>query len=72
MGSGNKTELIERAKGVIAIVRNHSRKYWEVTRKRGHNRSVDKLITPLGEELPDPILFKANWTSSVDEIPKNW
>jgi len=67
--SGNKTELIERAKGAIAIGAKPLKEVLRIDEENGHNRSVHKLITPLGEELPDPILLKANWTSSVDEIP---
>ncbi|KAH3748206.1 hypothetical protein DPMN_182644 [Dreissena polymorpha] len=67
--SGNKTELIARAKGAIAIGVKPLKEVLTSDKENGHHRNIDKFITPLGEELPDPMLLKANWTSSVDEIP---
>ena len=55
--SGNKTEFIERAKGAIAIGAKPLKEVLRSDEENGHNRSVDKLITPLPSKTHGISLF---------------
>ena len=67
--SGSKSELIERAKGSLDIGVKPLKEVTENDEKIAHQRNLEKLITPLGEDLPDPTLLKSEWTTNVNDIP---
>lgn len=66
--TGNKKELIERAKGVSKL--NLADKCVIECEDSVLNtkRRKEKLLTPLGEAIPDPKTL-ADWTSDVSHIP---
>ena len=66
--SGKKSELIERAKGVKKLgLRDANEQEWEDL-EENEVRQEEKLVTQLGERLPDPDTLDT-WSDNWLEIP---
>ncbi|XP_053391673.1 uncharacterized protein LOC123543053, partial [Mercenaria mercenaria] len=68
--SGSKHELIQRAKGADEI----GKRTLEETRIADENfaavRRENRLVSPLGESLPEHSTLKSGWTRDVTQIPQ--
>ncbi|KAL5010799.1 hypothetical protein ScPMuIL_013104 [Solemya velum] len=66
--SGNKKDLISRAKGVRKLNLDDVQDRKSEAEEKFARRQTDKLVTPLGEILPDPKTVTA-WTTDLNNIP---
>ena len=67
--SGVKSVLIDRAKGVLDLDLPNVKRLRESDALSTEERHLERLISPLGENLPDPILLKSGWTEDMSQIP---
>ena len=66
--SGSKRELLDRAQGVLILNKQPLADITLNDQNRDNQRLSDKLVTPLGERLPDPVNV-TSWDSNVTSIP---
>ena len=67
--SGNKEELLKRAKGAQLLNKKPLREIQLADQICDEQRRVERFVTPLGEKLPDPKTLKTGWTSDLKVIP---
>ena len=67
--SGNKEELLKRAKGVQLLKKKPLSEIQLEDQINDEQRRCERLVTPLGEKLPDPMTLKKGWTADVKSIP---
>ncbi|XP_041376830.1 uncharacterized protein LOC121389299 [Gigantopelta aegis] len=66
--SGNKPELVRRAKGVLDLGLKPLKVIQQTDKENAGHREVTKFKTPLGEILPDPSRLP-NWLDSLNDVP---
>ena len=67
--TGNKSELLERAIGIKKLQLRDKYDQDSVDSRECVSRREEKLTTPLGEKLPDPLSLASGWISDVVDIP---
>ena len=67
--SGNKEELLKRAKGVQLLKKKPLSEIQLEDQINDEQRRCERLVTPLGERLPDPMTLKKGWTADIKSIP---
>ena len=67
--SGNKPELISRAKGTLVLKKKSVNETSSVDAVADGIRRFERLVTPLNEILPDPESLKSNWENDVNSFP---
>lgn len=67
--TGTKAVLIDRAKGALNLRLRTLKDISQQDDNDSKQRTVEKLQTPLGEKLPNPIELKQGWTNDYMKIP---
>lgn len=67
--SGNKEELLKRAKGVELLKKRPLSEIQLSDQANDEQRRCERLVTPLGEKLPDPMTLKLGWSVEMKNIP---
>ncbi|KAK6186542.1 hypothetical protein SNE40_008562 [Patella caerulea] len=66
---GKKAELVKRAIGANSLKKRPLEELRLEDENRGHQRRLERFISPLGEVLPDPISLKDGWSTDTRHIP---
>lgn len=68
--TGTKDVLISRAKGVIDLDLTTLNIQCENDDESARLRNLQKFVTPLGEDIPNPEVLKSNWSADILKIPE--
>lgn len=67
--TGNKADLVDRAKGIKLLPIKNVNELKSTDEKCTTDRNKQKLVSPLGEVLPDPNLLNSDWAKDLCKLP---
>uniref|UniRef100_A0A0L8HKV7 SAP domain-containing protein n=1 Tax=Octopus bimaculoides TaxID=37653 RepID=A0A0L8HKV7_OCTBM len=67
--TGKEVDLVERLKGIKILSIKNVNELKSTDEKCTSDRNKQKLVSPLGEVLPDPNVLKSDWTNDLHNLP---